>query len=68
MHENDRLIARPIVNEDLMRETAIIYRKDKFMNKAVRYYIPILIDYLNQLRIPLTEQTKEQLHTVAVEK
>ncbi|MBD8033211.1 MULTISPECIES: LysR family transcriptional regulator [Solibacillus] len=68
MQDNERLTARPITNEGLKRETAIIYRKDKFMNKAVRYYIPILIDYLEQLHILLSEQTKDQLYTVSAGK
>lgn len=68
MQGNERLTARPITNEGLKREAAIIYRKDKFMNKAVRYYIPIIIDYLEQLHIPLSEQTKDQLYTVSAGK
>ncbi|MEK4131054.1 LysR family transcriptional regulator [Solibacillus sp. FSL W8-0474] len=68
MQDNEKLMARPITNEGLKREAAIIYRKDKFMNKAVRYYIPIIIDYLEQLHILLSEQTKDQLYTVSAGK
>lgn len=66
MHQNETLTARPISNEGLNRETVFIYRKDKFMNKTVRFYIPILIAYLEQLHIPLSDHFNKKLHAISV--
>lgn len=66
MHQTENLQARPIRSDGLKRKTVLMYRKDKFMNKAVRFYMPVLLEYLEQLQIPLTKQLKETLYAISV--
>jgi len=60
LNRQENLCARPIIHNGLNRKTALIYRKDKYMNKVVKSYIPILIHYLEQLNISLPDSSYEK--------
>lgn len=61
LHEQPNLVARPIQHDKLKRETVLIYRKDKFISQAVKAFIPIFLQYLSSLHIPVAEESQNQL-------
>lgn len=65
LHKSEDIFAKPIANSDLQRKTMLVYRKDKYLNMVVKSFIPVLIEYLEQLPISIPESSYEKLMHLA---
>ncbi|MED3662825.1 LysR family transcriptional regulator [Ureibacillus sp. FSL K6-8385] len=64
-HRHENIDARPIVNSRLNRKMVLIYRKDKYLSKAAKSFIPILIQRLEKFDMPLPPASRKKLMLLA---
>ncbi|WP_042348110.1 LysR family transcriptional regulator [Bacillus massiliigorillae] len=61
LHKSEEISARSINHNKLTRQIVLLYRKDKFMSKRVKAYMPIFILYLKELKIEVPATSMKQL-------
>jgi DNA-binding transcriptional LysR family regulator len=63
--ESGKLAAVPLGPEPMIRQLALIYRKDKSLSKAALGFIQIIIDYANGKEIGGTQPVDQMMNRAA---
>lgn len=67
LHKTAQMVAKPISDATLTRETVLIYQRDNYLPQVVRAFLPILQQELTRYRVNLSEKGREELARLQME-